>query len=165
MSQIRSDILYQRRIKEVNQADKNMRQLHIATPIADDDNFDDFDKEQNLDKEDLITVSDDDNDANNDDNNNNKEEREKNEVEPNTEENENQWNAIISQWIEEANYENRVVNSDDELLLSEDFDNDFLVGTRNIHPADDQSAKWELSLLFTDSLEPPTYVDFFSNNE
>src|SRR6266498_2058681 len=138
MSQIRSDILYQRRIKEVNQADKNMQRLHIATPIVDDGDFDDFD---------------------------NKEEREKNEIEPNTEENENQWNAVISQWIEEANYENRVANSDDELLLSGDFDNDFLVGTRNIHPADDQSAKWELSLLFTNSLEPPTYVDFFSNNE
>src|SRR5438034_6099600 len=92
MSQIRSDILYQRRIKEVNQADKNMQQLHIATPIVDDGDFDDFDKEQNIDKEDLITVSDDDNDANNDDDNNNKEEREKNEMEPNTEENENQWN-------------------------------------------------------------------------
>jgi hypothetical protein len=62
-------------------------------------------------------------------------------VEPNTEENENQRDAVISQWIEEVNYENRVTNNDDELLLSEDFDNNFLVGTRNIHPADDQSAK------------------------
>jgi hypothetical protein len=64
MSKIRSEILYQRQIKEVNQADTNMRQLHIATPIADDDDFDDFDNEQNIEKEDLITVSDDD-DANN----------------------------------------------------------------------------------------------------
>jgi hypothetical protein len=89
MSKIRSDILYQRRIKEVNQADTNIWQLYIATPIADDDDFDDFDEEQNIEKEDLITVSDD-NDANNNDNNNNKEKRENNEVEPNTEENKNQ---------------------------------------------------------------------------
>ncbi|GES95300.1 hypothetical protein RCL_jg9604.t1 [Rhizophagus clarus] len=50
MSKIRNDILYQRQIKEVNQADKNMQQLHIATPIAADDDFDDFDKEQNIDE-------------------------------------------------------------------------------------------------------------------
>jgi hypothetical protein len=160
MSKIRSDILYQRRIKEVNQADKNMQRLHIATPIADDDNIDNGDEEQNIDKEDLITVSDDDDDNGVNNNNN-----EKSEAEPNTEENENQWNAVISQWIEEINYENQVENSEDELFLNEDFDNDFLVGTRSIHPADDQNAKWELSLLFTNSLEPPTYTGFFSNNE
>jgi hypothetical protein len=160
MSKIRSDILYQRRIKEVNQADQQMRRLHIATPITNDNDFNNPDKEvQNVNKEDLITVSDDEFD-----NGNNKETREKDEVEPNTEENENQWNAVISQWIEEANYENRVENSNDELLLNGDFDNDFLVGARNIHPADDQSAKWELSLLFTINLEPPTYSGFFSDN-
>ena len=161
MSKIRSDILYQRRIKEVAQADQQMRRLHIATPIADNSNNSNG-EEQNFDKKDLITVSDDDNDVNN-----NEEKRERDEIEPNTEENENQWSAIISQWIEEANYENRVENSSDELLLNGDLDNDFLVGTRNVHPADDQDAKWKLSLLFIDSLEPPTYAGFFSdrNNE
>jgi len=139
-----------------------MKRLHIATPIADDSN--NFDREeQNIDKEDLITVSDDENDANSNDNN--KEKGERNELEPNTEENENQWNAVISQWIEEANYENRVENSNDELLLNGDLDNDFLVGTHNVHPADDQNTKWKLSLLFTNSLEPPTYVGVFSENE
>ncbi|CAG8653241.1 7855_t:CDS:2, partial [Funneliformis mosseae] len=34
---------------------------------------------------------------------------------------------IISQWIEEANYENQVENSNDELLLNGDLDYDFLV--------------------------------------
>ena len=162
MSQIRGDILYQRRIKEVTQSDQQMRRLHIATPIVDDsNNFNE--EEQNLDKEDLIVVSDDDDNA--DTNNNNKEKGETDEMEPNTEENENQWNAIISQWIEEANYENRVENSNDELLLNGDFDNDFLVRTRNIHSAYDQSAKWELSLLFIHNLEPPTYMGFFSENK
>lgn len=160
MSKIRSDILYQCRIKEVNQADQQMRRLHIATPIVNDDDLNNPGEEAQNDKEDLIIVSDDE-----DDNGNS---RERDEVEPNTEENESQWNAVISQWIEEANYENRVEDSSDELLLSnEEFDNDFLVGTRNIHPADDQSAKWELSLLFVHNLEPLTYAGFFSdhNNE
>ena len=60
MSQIRSDILYQRRIKEVTQADQQMKRLHIATPIA-SDNFD-YPNEplQNIDEE-LLIVSDDDN--------------------------------------------------------------------------------------------------------
>ncbi|GES86276.1 hypothetical protein GLOIN_2v1781828 [Rhizophagus clarus] len=123
MSKIRGDILYERQIKEVIQSDQQMRRLHIATPIAEDSNNSDK-EEQNIDKEDLITVSDDDNNVN--DNNNNKEKGERDEVEPNTEENENQWNAIISQWIEETNYENRVENSNDELLLNGDLDNDFL---------------------------------------
>jgi len=87
MSQIRGDILYQRRIKEVTQSDQQMRRLHIATPIVDDsNNFNE--EEQNLDKEDLIVVSDDDDNA--DTNNNNKEKGETDEMEPNTEENENQ---------------------------------------------------------------------------
>ena len=162
MSQIRGDILYQRRIKEVTQSDQQMRRLHIATPIVDDsNNFNE--EEQNLDKEDLIVVSDDDDNA--DTNNNNKEKGETDEMEPNTEENENQWNAVISQWIEEANYENRVQNSDDELLLNEDLDHGFLVGARNIHPADDPNAKWKLSHLFVNNLESPTFVGFFSNNQ
>ena len=40
-----------------------------------------------------------------------------------------------------ANFENQVENSNDELLFNEDLNNDFLVGTRNIQPADDQRRK------------------------
>ncbi|CAB4380184.1 unnamed protein product [Rhizophagus irregularis] len=99
MSQIRSDILYQRQIKEVNQADQQMKRLHIATPIASDD-LDYLNDEplQNIDEEFLI-VSDD------EDVNNAIEKDIVDEEEPSTEENENQWSSIISQWIEEANFE------------------------------------------------------------
>ena len=86
------------------------------------------------------------------------------EEEPNTEENENQWSSIISQWIEEANFENRVEDSNDESLLNDDLVNDFSVKMRNIHPADDTNAKWQLSTLFISTLEPPTYTGFFLNN-
>ena len=156
MSQIRSDILHQRRIKKVTQADQQMKRLHIATPIA-SDNFD-YPNEplQNIDEE-LLIVSDDDNEK---DVNNVIEKNIVDEGEPSTEENENQWSSIISQWIEEANYENWVEDSNDELLLNEEFDNDFLVRTCNIHPANDQNVKWELS----HNLEPPTYAGFFSDH-
>ncbi len=40
MSQIRSDILYQRKRKEVIQANQQMKRLHIATPIIPDDDID-----------------------------------------------------------------------------------------------------------------------------
>ncbi|CAB5381510.1 unnamed protein product [Rhizophagus irregularis] len=155
MSQIRSDILYQRRIKKVNQADQQMKRLHIATPIASDD-LDYLNDEplQNIDEEFLI-VSDD------EDVNNAIEKDIVDEEEPSTEENENQWNSIISQWIEEANFENRVEDSNDENFLNDDLVNDFSVGTRNIHPADDTNAKWQLSTLFISALEPPTYTGFF----
>src|SRR5688500_13381835 len=104
MSQIHSDILYQCQIKEVNQADQQMKRLYIATPIASDD-FD-YPNEplQNIDEE-LLIVSDDE-DVNNA--NNVIEKDIVGEEEPSTEENENQWSSIISQWIEEGNFENWV---------------------------------------------------------
>ena len=96
-----------------------------------------------INQEDLVVVSDDDDMDNNDkDGSTAESEKQKEDVEPSTEENENQWQAIISQWIDEANYENQVEDDSDELLLNGDFlSQDFLVGTRNIHPADDQKAK------------------------
>jgi hypothetical protein len=122
-----------------------------------------------INQEDLFVVSDDDDiDNNGKDGSTVDSEKQKEDAEPSTEENENQWQAIISQWIDEANHENQVEDNSDELLLNGDFLNqDFLVGTRNIHPADDQKAKWELSTLFVDNLEPPTYIgtDYnFSDN-
>ncbi|PKK57366.1 hypothetical protein RhiirC2_824032 [Rhizophagus irregularis] len=132
-----------------------MKRLHIATPIASDD-LDYLNDEplQNIDEEFLI-VSDD------EDVNNAIEKDIVDEEEPSTEENENQWSSIISQWIEEANFENRVEDSNDENFLNDDLVNDFSVGTRNIHPADDTNAKWQLSTLFISALEPPTYTGFF----
>ncbi|CAG8499916.1 8465_t:CDS:1, partial [Scutellospora calospora] len=58
-----------------------------------------------------------------------------------------------------VNYENQVKNSSDEFLLNGDLVDDFLVGTQDVHLADDQSAKWKLSFLFSDNLESPTYIN------
>ena len=54
---------------------------------------------------------------------------------------------------------------EDEIFLNDDLINDFLVGTRDIHPADDPGAKWELETLFVNNLEPPTYTGFFSGSQ
>src|SRR5688572_11776971 len=107
MSQIRSDILYQRRRKEVIQTNEQMKRLHIATPIVPDDN-DDIDLEIINDDESVI-VSDCDYIDDNDNNNIVKDKND--ELEPNTEEIENQWQTIISEWIKETNYENQVENN------------------------------------------------------
>jgi hypothetical protein len=162
MSQIRSDILYQRQIKEINQSDHQMKRLHIATPIASDD-FDDSDDQiepiNEEDEEELIIVSDDDDEK---DGTNAKNIDDKgDEGEPNTEENEDQWSAVISRWIEEANHENQVENDNDEIFLNGNLIDDFSVGTRNIHPADDPNAKWKIETLFLNSLESPTYAELF----
>ena len=119
-----------------------------------------LDSNLQINQEDLVVVSDDDDiDNNGKDGSTVESEKQKEDAELSTEENENQWQAIISQWIYEANHENQVEDESDELLLNGDFLNqDFLVGTRNIHPADDQKAKWELSTLFVDNLEPSTYI-------
>ncbi|CAG8495801.1 3156_t:CDS:2 [Scutellospora calospora] len=48
-------------------------------------------------------------------------------------------------------------NFEDENLITEDTD--FGFGRREKHPADDESAKWSLDLLFISSLEKPLYFD------
>ena len=39
--------------------------------------------------------------------------------------------------------------------------NDFSVETRNINPADDINAKWQLSTLLISTLKSPMYTGFF----
>ncbi|RGB26049.1 hypothetical protein C1646_770959 [Rhizophagus diaphanus] len=84
---------------EVNQADQQMKQLHIATPIA----LNNFDYLNDKLLQNIINIED----------------------------------------------------SNDENFLNDDLVNDFSVGTRNIHPADDTNAKWQLSTLFISILKPP----------
>ncbi|CAG8634274.1 16808_t:CDS:2, partial [Racocetra fulgida] len=45
-----------------------------------------------------------------------------------------------------------------EIFLNNEFDEDFNLAGRNIHPADNTSAKWNLVTLFVDNLESPTYL-------
>lgn len=138
MSQIRCDILRQHQ-KKYGQ----IKQHHIAAPIFDEeDNYDSNDL-QNI--EENLLVSDDNEMAN-----------EGELIDSDSEENVDQWNAIIARWREEVNQENRFENSRDECLLNGDLDNEFLVDAYDIHPAENDNLKWELSSIFIDDLEPPS---------
>ncbi|CAG8784198.1 15790_t:CDS:1, partial [Dentiscutata erythropus] len=65
MSQIRSDILYTRKIKETRECEQEMQRLHIAVPIPNNE-----DKELEPDSDELYQVSDEDsNEINSKDNN------------------------------------------------------------------------------------------------
>jgi len=145
MSQIRSDILYTRKIKEARNCDQEMLRLHIATPICPDNEIEEYE----LDNEEYIQVSDDDmiSDKEADD-----------EMEINNDSNDEQkWDQIIKEWIELGN---QFENQDDAIFLSEEWNNDFNLGGHEIHPADDETAKWILSSLFESSLESPSFLNF-----
>jgi hypothetical protein len=153
MSQIRSDILYQRQKKD-GQTNRQIKQLHIATPII----LDHFDEGGNYNSNDLQNIeedlfaSEDQREGTNDNSLVNEGEL----IDSDPEENVNHWDSIIAHWKEEVNQESQFGNSNDESLLSEDLDNDFLVGAYSIHPADNSNFKWELSSIFINDLEPPS---------
>jgi hypothetical protein len=151
MSQIRSDILYHRQKKNAKELDTKIRHLHIATPIVEDDNLN-SPEFNNLSEDDLL-VSDDDNGEN--ENNN---VALNNFSEPYTEEQEQEWNIFVREWIEAIERENMFDHSEDEIFLDNEMDNDFNFGGRMIHPADDPTAKWPLASLFISNLELPSYL-------
>jgi hypothetical protein len=65
-----------------------------------------------------------------------------------------------------GNRENKFDDDDDEIFLSTEWDNDFSLGGREIHPADDNTAKWNLNTLFEPSLESPAFLgldEIFTN--
>jgi hypothetical protein len=78
--------------------------------------------------------------------------------EPHTEEQEQEWNIFVREWIEATERENMFDHSEDEMLLDNEMDNDFNFGGRTIHPADDPTAKWPLASLFISNLESPSYL-------
>jgi hypothetical protein len=157
MSQIRSDILYHRQKKKAKELDTKIQHLHIAVPIVEDDNLKNL--EFNNLTEDDLQVSDEDNDTENRNQGNRNNNLVLNEpTEPYTEEQEQEWNTFVQEWIEAINNENKFDHIEDEILLTDEMDNDFNFGGRVIHPADDLTAKWLLAFLFVSDLESPTYL-------
>src|SRR4051812_8861282 len=65
------------------------------------------------------------------------------------------WSQLIDEWIEFGNQENRFGDESDESFLSSEWNSDFNFAGRNVHPADDERAKWSLNTLFESSLESP----------
>ncbi|CAG8568574.1 16392_t:CDS:2 [Cetraspora pellucida] len=127
MSQIRSDILQARKIKEIKECEREMRQLHIATPIVSDNEI----TEPKLNnEEDFYQVSDDD---------------EKNSANDNediiTYEEEQKWDQLIQEWINLGVQENQFEDQNDQIFMSSEWDYDFEIEDQEKHPADDTLAK------------------------
>ncbi|CAG8819962.1 14937_t:CDS:1, partial [Dentiscutata erythropus] len=54
--------------------------------------------------------------------------------------------------------ENQVNNTRDKIFLNDEFNEDSNLAERNIYPADNTLAKWDLITLFADNLEPLFYL-------
>ena len=153
MSQIRSDILWSRKIKIAQEYDSQVRRLHVAAPIS---SGDEGTKQELVNTDSDYQVSDD---------GYAKEDKTTRRTNESLEENkylgeeEQRWENLISEWIEFGEHEHQFENKDDEILLSSEWDSDFSLGGREKHPADDEMAKWPLDSLFVSSLEMPLYFN------
>jgi hypothetical protein len=144
MSQIRSDILFTRKIKEARECEHEIQRLHIATPICPDDEVEEHELNE-LDEEEIVQVSDDENGEGNNQN------TDVNGEEIITDDEEQRWSQLIEEWIELGNRENHFENNDEEIFLSTEWNSDFNLAGREVHPADDKKAKWSLITLFESS--------------
>src|SRR6266496_1315326 len=111
MSQIRSDILFTRKIKEARECEREIQCLHIATPICPDDEV----EECELDEEEMVQVSDDENGEGSSQNTGVDGE------EIITDDEEQKWSQLIEEWIELGNRENQFENNDEEIFLSSEW--------------------------------------------
>src|SRR5688572_7148585 len=121
MSQIRSDILYHDQKKKSKELNIKVQRLHIAAPIVEDDDLDNPEF-SDLSENDL-QVSDDDSEIENENQDNNRNDNlVLNEpVEPQTEEQEQEWNTFLEEWIRAIEHENKFDHSEDEILLTDEM--------------------------------------------
>ena len=74
-----------------------------------------------------------------------------------------EWIDLVDEWIQMAagedgeNEENTILNEESFLDVDVDVDVDQSFAN-NVHPADDNSAKWNLSSLFVEELPTPPYA-------
>lgn len=158
MARIRSDILYKRKVKEVEEDQKQAQRYHIAPPVLNDQDDDDSDREPIY--EDDLNVSDlgDEDGEINDDSSDNEttysDEEESDDF---------HWSEICKNWFDLARRENQFDNEEDNHLL--EMAQNFHAAGRSIHPADDETAKWKLEYLFNEDLKVPTFLGIEFNNE
>ena len=154
IARIRSNILYKRKVKEVKEAQKQAQRLHIPSPILDND--ENSEQENEPISEDDLNVSDwDDADEGNKENDDSDEEEADN---SGTEEAKDDfhWSEICRNWINLAERENQFDNEEDNHLL--EMAQNFYAAGRNVHPADDKTAKWSLEYLFNENIKAPTFL-------
>ncbi|CAG8617920.1 1351_t:CDS:2, partial [Diversispora eburnea] len=58
-----------------------------------------------------------------------------------------------------GNWENKFDDENDQIFLSTEWNSDFNLGGREIHPADDDTEKWNLNTLFELSLKSPAFLE------
>ncbi|CAG8685028.1 6094_t:CDS:2 [Rhizophagus irregularis] len=146
MARIRSDILYKRKIKEVEGGQKQARRLHIAPPILNNQEEEENEPVYEDDDEDL-NVSDLEDDSSEEDNDSDEEEETRDDF---------HWSEICTNWINLVDRENQFDNEEDNHLLEMTYD--FFAAGRDQHPADDETAKWKLEYLFKENLKAPTFL-------
>ncbi|CAB5373490.1 unnamed protein product [Rhizophagus irregularis] len=129
MARIRSDILYKRKIKEVEGGQKQARRLHIAPPILNNQEEEENKPVYEDDDEDL-NVSDLEDDSSEEDNDSDEEEETRDDF---------HWSEICTNWINLVDCENQFDNEEDNHLLEMTYD--FFAAGRDQHPADDETAK------------------------
>src|SRR4051812_31888448 len=108
MAQIRGDIIYNRNIKELQNNEKKVCHISIATPIIQEVQEDESDDEQDDDEEEEEddNEKEDDNEEEDDNNSARNPNNRDNENEPITKEDEECWDSIIAEWINNVKYEN-----------------------------------------------------------
>jgi len=155
MARIRSNILYKRKIKEIEEGQKQIQRLHIALPVFNQENNSlEEEKEEETDSvyeedEENLNISDlENNDSENDD--------------LDEKENDFHWSEICTNWINLVDRENQFDSEEDNHLLEMAYS--FLAAGRDIHPADDETAKWKLEYLFKENLKAPTFLGIESNS-
>ena len=149
MARIRSDILYKRKIKEVEKGQKQARRLHIAPPILNNQESDTSEEENESvcdEDDDDLNVSDlEDNGSEDDDSNEDEEIKD-----------DFHWSEVCGNWINLVDRENQFDNEEDNHLL--EMNCNFIAAGRDQHPADDETAKWSLEYLFKENLKAPTFL-------
>ncbi|PKK78386.1 hypothetical protein RhiirC2_770300 [Rhizophagus irregularis] len=71
------------------------------------------------------------------------------------------WSEICENWINLAEHENQFDNEEDNHLL--EMAQNFYAAGRNVHPADDETAKWNLKYLFNENIQAPTFLGIDNN--
>jgi hypothetical protein len=66
------------------------------------------------------------------------------------------WSEICRNWIDLAECENQFDNDEDNHLLK--MARNFYAARRNVHPADDKTAKWNLEYFFNENIKAPTFL-------
>ena len=172
MARIRSNILYKWKVKEIEVAQKQAQRLHIALPVLNNQENDDLESDDNDDDDDEnLNVSDleDEENLNVSDLEDDEENLNVSDLENNTNDNlekesegDFHWSETCTNWINLVDRENQFDNEDDDHLLEMSYN--FHAAGRNIHPADDETAKWKLEYLFKENFKAPTFLEIEINS-